>query len=335
MSLFINNRKNLADGLHQTRSSYIKPDPKAKRGKSMAGRVAIIALLLVISLVVIVFLGSPTCVNGVCGKPFLQHLGPVVGMDLLLFGALLTIVGWIEFSLSEIIKGIPTSKIEGAAAGLNEISASFIPEGGEEMVSPLSNTKCIYYSLQLERLVRNKNSSNWVGCGWASYGMPALLTDGTGYLAVDLSDADLKFPARIYYPYDPEGKQLNTMSSEGKALRNAFATGRVKDELANISMQYNANMDMFTFQIGFGEPMRLVESVAPTNTPFFVIGRIDADLGKREDKPVKMMSYDPRTKLLSVRDQSKKTIERNDELLSLGSLGFGILILLAGFALVF
>jgi hypothetical protein len=90
---------------------------------------------------------------------------------------------------------------------------------------------------------------------------------------------------------------------------------------------------MFNMQIGFGEPMRLIESVAPTNTPFFVMGRISADLGRLNDKPVKMMSYDPRTKLLTVRDQSKKAIERNDELLSFGAFGIGIIFLLAGFAL--
>ena len=179
-----------------TRCSYLTPDAVYKRGQSILGRMPIIIILFVVSLVIMFFLGAPNG-NGVDVVP---NILPYLAGDVLLFGALFVVGGWMEFRLMQTIDDIPTINIEGAAEGLNEINAQFIPETSNPLLSPMSKQNCIYYQATIEEYVHRGKNSYWIPCGEFSNGIPAMMTDGTGYLAVPLDEADININTTFYYP---------------------------------------------------------------------------------------------------------------------------------------
>ena len=305
----------------QTKSSYIDKNPQgSKKGVSILGRVPLLFVLLFASLLLLLYIdqGSSSSIS-------------FFAVDFIVFGALFIVVGWLEFSLTQTIKDIPTIKIDAAAAGLTEVNAAFVPEKDSELVSLMSKQKCVFYRIDLQEYVHAGKSRSWEAYRSASEGISAMLTDGTGYLAIDLSDADTDFAARCYYPTNSKGQEIRSGMPEGKMLYDAFDNGATLNNFSNIGVTFSANEGgVFGVNMFGGDPMRIVETVIPTNSQFFAIGRISDVVGKLGDKPVKIMSYDPSTKLLSVQRGSKAGIEKTDSKLTFVSFGIGILLLVWG-----
>lgn len=307
-------------GLSSTNSSYIKDAGESKRGASIYGHVPLVIALFLVSVVLIIWALS----SGNNGQQQTSNPWPIVAGDCMLFGIIFILEGWLEFSLSETIKDIPTIKIDAAAAGLNEISASFTPEAGGPLISLMSKQKCIYYSTTLERYVSAGRNSYWAPCGWAGNAVPALLTDGTGYLAIDLADADMDFGATIYYPNNAQNQLVKTWMMEGQSLIALFSEQNVSQaSLANLGIAFSWQ-EGSNFTIFEGEQLRLAETVIPVDAAYFVMGRISDIAGNVNSKPVKIMSIDPSTKILTVRTKPKASIEGRDMLLTFASFGIGI-----------
>ena len=305
-------------GLGQTRSSLISQKERIyRKGRSSYGNIITIFALFAISFVVITFLVAISISSSYI---IVYNVWSWFAGDFVIFGFLFIVNGWIEFSRSNMIKDIPTIKINAAGAGVNEINATFMPENGDGLVSPLSHQKCIFYKLTYQRYVQGYNpgtyvpvsflnvfmnafgslqgrsSRHWENYRYASRGVPALLADGSGYLAVDLQNADIDFPNSYYYPDNETG-----MFGIGGELTLA----RVGDK-------------------------RIIENVIPTNKQYFVMGRVSDMLGRLNGKPVKMIAWDPESKLLTVRDQSKGRIGMIYTMLSIASFGIGVFFIIVG-----
>ncbi len=315
--------------LAQANSSYI-PDSKfiGGRGRSIYGRLPVIFVLFLFSLAIIFYLGSPGK-NG--SPPAIKNITPIFVGDLLMFGALFILEGWLEFSLEQTIRDIPTIKIDAAAAGLNEINAAFIQEKGDTITSLVSKQSCVFYRTALEKYVHRGKNSYWETIGSSVNGIPSLLTDGTGYLAIDLSAADINLNSLYYYPLNSKNQAVRSGMPDGVALQNAFYGGVTAEKLDGLKLEFNRN-GVVDFSLFGGDEMRVIETVVPVAVPYFAMGRIGEVVGRVGSMPVKLMSRDPQTKILTVRSQSKSSIESTDKRLSFISFGIGVLFIIGALA---
>jgi hypothetical protein len=231
------------------------------------------------------------------------------------------------------IDGIPTISIEGAADGLNEINAQFVPESGDALVSPLANKACVYYQVSLEEYVHAGKSSYWSPVYGISKGVPALMTDGTGYLALPLDDADINNKPAFYYPKNAKEQIVRSATPEGKALAAAFQGDLTSKSFMGMGINFEHNLNaVIDFSIFAGAEMRIIESAIPVDANYFVMGRVADSSATLKGKPVKTMDYDGGTKLLTVRTESKTGIEKTDKTLAYCSLASGVILLLLGLA---
>lgn len=311
------------NGLIKTRCSYLPSDTPNKRGQSIFGRIPIITATFGFSLFLLFFWGSMG-ENG--APPMLEHIWLyIVACDLVIFGILLIVEGWTEFRLSQTIEDIPTSKIDGAAEGLNEINAQFIPEKADALTSPMAAKKCVYYQITLEKYIHAGKQSRWEACIEIEKGVPTLLTDGTGYLALPLYDADLNERVNFYYPKNAKGQIVENTMPEGMSLMSLFQSDPTSKSIAGLELTFgekeaiDPSLDPFTR----ANELRVSEIVLPVGTNYFVMGRVANTAGILDGKPIKIMDYDRGTKLLSVRTESKAGIETFDKRLSYFALALG------------
>ncbi len=312
--------------LTTTRSSYVKGG--GTPGGSIYGKMPAFVVLFLFSLGILIFLGLPGK-NG--GPPIISDIWPLMAEDCLFFGALFIIGGWLEFSLSQAIKDIPTIKIDAAAAGVNEINAAFVPEKGSPLTSLMSQQKCIFYRATLEQYVHQGKSSAWVPCGVVGGGVPSLLTDGSGYIAVDLIAANINMPTNIFYPHIASGQLVRSAMPEGMSLMMAFGGTPTPSSISKLGITFSKTVGD-SFSMFSGDEMRITEVVIPINEPYFVMGRVSDVAGRLNNKPVKVMSYDPGTHMLSVRMESKTKLEGTDNSIAFLAFAFGIALILVGLA---
>lgn len=70
--------------------------------------------------------------------------------------------GFRDLKFKRIIQNIPTSKINTGAVGTNvEIKAHIISEKDKRVNSPISGVPCVFYSIEIQKLKRSKNSNYW------------------------------------------------------------------------------------------------------------------------------------------------------------------------------
>lgn len=78
------------------------------------------------------------------------------------FGLYWFFTGFRDLKEKRTIEDIPTSKISTGAVGTNvEIKGKIIVEDGKLITAPISNRKCAFYSMEIQKLVRQKNRSYW------------------------------------------------------------------------------------------------------------------------------------------------------------------------------
>ena len=93
-----------------------------------------------------------------------------------------------------LIENIPTSKVRSIAMGLVELQGTAIPE--LLLTGPYTKTPCVFYHIIIERLVRHRNSSNWVKEFDIKTEIPFFIHDETGSVVIDPRGADTDLPLR-------------------------------------------------------------------------------------------------------------------------------------------
>lgn len=300
--------------LTQTRSTFLTKEIIVDRhGGSTFGKVPVLLVLFVVTLIGLAFLG----------------ISILLELVSLIFGVLFIIAGWLEFSLLQTIEDIPTAKIAGAAEGLNEIQGLIVSENNKPLESPLSKQPCVFYQIELQELRRNKNNTYWVTTARFGKGIPALLTDKTGYLAVDIANADMTHGSSTRrYVVDQQNKIITSRQKEGKELYNYIKNAPNTLDISNIGIYVS---ETYEYKLTlFGSELSLLETPILINQNEFALGRV-IGLGKTLNGiPVKAMVYDKNTKRFSLRTESKNTLETADKILTYVSLGLGILLLIIG-----
>ncbi|MCK4903565.1 MAG: hypothetical protein KAS35_02665 [Candidatus Marinimicrobia bacterium] len=122
-------------------------------------------------------------------------LMPIGGI---IVGIILFFAGLKWFSYKRLIENIPTSKIRSIAMGLVEIFGKVIPIEKNLLLSPFSNTECVYYKYTVERWVKRDNRHHWQVVNSGKTSLPFKLQDNTGSVLIDPVGANIDIKTKTF-----------------------------------------------------------------------------------------------------------------------------------------
>ena len=310
------------DNFKKMRSSLFSNEFETKnRGKSILGKVPMLFLFFIITIILTYWIADSNN----------QLLLIYLIIDAVIFGVLFIIAGWLEFSLLQTIEAIPISKIEGAAEGLNEIQGRLIPENGDPLTSPMSKQKCVSYKMELQKYVRdsNVNVSYWQTISTVTEGVPTLIEDETGYLTIDFSKSDFScFKQTFFYAEDSNKKIIFDNSPLGQNLIQTFNAKKANFNPLEIGVTLSNSPNLTTKL--YGHELAINEVIIPFDQKIFAMGRVINTHKTFNGKPVKQLTRDSSTGVLSIRIEGKRAIEKKDKTLAYLSLTFGAILLITG-----
>lgn len=106
---------------------------------------------------------------------------PVIGIGA---GIYWFYTGFRDFKHCRTIENIPTSKIGTGAVGTNvEVKGRILHGEEKQLQGPVSGRDCVFYSVEIQKLVRSKNSSHWKTIDQFFSDAEFLLDDGSGAIA--------------------------------------------------------------------------------------------------------------------------------------------------------
>ncbi len=101
--------------------------------------------------------------------------------------------GFSRFRRKRLIENIPTSKVRSLAMGMVELSGKAKPSA--MLISPFSETKCVFYQYDIQEYRRSGKSSKWVTIASGnSFSCPFYLDDGTGSVLIFPSGSEITLP---------------------------------------------------------------------------------------------------------------------------------------------
>jgi len=116
-----------------------------------------------------------------------------ISFILIALSIFLIIRGFKRYEIYNILVNTPVSKIHIATYGLDKVKGRFIPYESQPLKTPISGQDCIYYSISIwYTYLESDGNRTYVRFRFVDgfdVGIPALFTDGTGFLAVDLEKA--------------------------------------------------------------------------------------------------------------------------------------------------
>jgi hypothetical protein len=259
---------------------------------------------------------------------------------LIALSIILIIRGFKRYTIYNILVNTPVSKIHIATYGLNKVKGRFIPYGSQPLKTPISGQDCIYYSISIwyTYLKSDGRSSYWVSnfVDGFDVGIPALFTDGTGFLAVDLEKApnievrtniieiipnssqdqkikspnfnDAKRISDEILPYIKYAANNNTQANLSYIKNYEFIigdsiTGNLKeyvlfDKLRDSILRNKSGVKIHLWKYEHQNHLYLVEQYIPINEDYTIIGGF-ADTGEMINmKPVKVTVPDMSTGIL-------------------------------------
>ncbi|BCS91190.1 MAG: hypothetical protein ARM1_0647 [Candidatus Micrarchaeota archaeon] len=326
---------------------YIPPHVSKNTSKSLATKIFLVYYISVIIAVILFMKNSNAFEIGV-----------------LLFGLLtgptLLYIGFKEFSKGQLLTSMPVTRIDSASYGLNKMEGTFIPYNAQSLKSVISNVDCVYHSLGVYYADEQYNGDGTTSIlvhpiEFFGKGVPTLLTDGTGYLAVDIAKMP-KFEAkgRIIYIKSIEGKGNIIGYRLGKAkewyeanlkqyIKDAYDNDTILD-LSRINGIEYVDLGFYRFNVKSflrmpdkaGDRLVLIELFIPTSDKYICIGSA-ADTGKTIDnKPVKALVPDPATHIISANIEGShgETSIKNLSKVGLAAILIGGILTIAAFVII-
>lgn len=323
--------------LSASRSNLFDPAMSmTKKGAKRLDPYRYIGIFLLVALVIAFFIFQAEFPKHLPPVPF-SVVAPYYGADFLLFGILLVLVGFKNFQMLNLIESMPSSKIESSAAGLNEINGVFVlADDKQALTSPISKAQCAYYDLTVQKWISAGKNSRYVSVAYYASGVPALLTDQTGYLAVDFPEADIDMQKGFWAPMLANNAVLNADNAEGQEFINFINSAKGNLDLSTRPMNFVPGGHSQAVGLGFnGGHIRVIESHLPLASQYFVIGEVRASTNFFNNKPVKLALVDPVSRLLSLKTKSKEQLEKQDRLGTYTALGIGVVLFLSGVGFLF
>ena len=182
----------------------------------------------------------------------------------LLFGALLAFIGVLAMVLFALgartrwrryrqITDTVTSSIGRLRSGVFEVQGKVRPSA-ERLVSPLSQTPCVYYRFVVQERRQRRKKSVLLTLVDDTQTVPCVLDDGTGTVVVPLDGADLHLRR-------DHAARSGVLNDPPEALRTTLAK----------------RYELETQGLVFNKSMTYAETVVAPGDTLFVLGTVEAD----------------------------------------------------------
>jgi hypothetical protein len=185
------------------------------------------------------------------------------------FGGALTYAGVQQYLLSEKIKNTPTSKVRSAAAGLVELFGK--AKCKDEIFSPISKAKCIYWSVNCEYYYHHKKSSGWRTFYSRSSSAQFYLEDDTGKMLVEPKNAQITIPSDLRSQGHLSDKALFGLLPQKQLDSKVMAWMDSDPAVKSAFSGYG------------GTELRVTESFIAEGDPLFVLGSAEPIPGSMSD----------------------------------------------------
>ncbi len=306
-------------GLLKTRASLIRDSAiPEKHGQDIFGKAGIVFIIFVI----------------VLGLEILADLElTIILWTIALFGVAFIAVGFMEFSLLQVIETMPMATVDSAAVGLNQFNGRVFPEDHVPLCAPISKRNCVFYQMELQIVIRNRDGNYWTTISRYTDGKPTLFTDDTGVMAIDLANADIKEEGRWIrrWVVNSNGVIVKRNSTLGEAMTRYFNT--VPKNFDNLPMGMRlSETAAWTPQIP-GSPMAVFENPILAGQNGFAIGRLVNMVRPKRGLAGKALIYDMPTGILSFRTEWKRVIIKRARTSTVVSMVSGMLMLICSLTL--
>jgi uncharacterized membrane protein len=154
---------------------------------------------------------------------------------LILISIFLIVRGFNRYVIHNILNNTPVSKIHIATYGLDKVKGRFVPYRSQPLKTPISGQDCIYYSISTWYIHLRSYNPEYYFVDSFSAGIPALFTDGSGFLAVDLEKAPIVEVRTNIIEIIPNNSQNHKIK-----ISNFNDAKRVSDEILQY-IKYAAN----------------------------------------------------------------------------------------------
>ena len=159
------------------------------------------------------------------------------------------------------IKNTPTSKVEAVAIGLIELSGKALCQ--QDMASPITKNKCIYWKLQGEYYQSGKHGG-WRNIYNDSSTNTFYLKDETGKILVDPNGAQVDIPSDNLFQGYYSGKGFFGMSHTQMDSRAvAFIDTLPPEKQRSFLNHRNENLKIIEYLIAEGDPLYVLGSAEP------------------------------------------------------------------------
>ncbi|MEM4072254.1 MAG: hypothetical protein QXL63_02870 [Candidatus Micrarchaeaceae archaeon] len=325
------------------------------------------ALLLFLPIIILFVIYNPNSSNNTPAvTPPMTQIYATLLFSFVASGLILLYVGFKVFSRDQLLSSIPVSRIDVATYNLNKMQGTFMPYNAQPLKSPISNADCIHFAATIYVVfytgTGRSQRINVVPVGSIGKGVPALFTDNSGYLAVDLQKApDVDAVARLIEVI-PKNKNFSAsvVAAFGYANPEIIKRGRqIAEEimpLLNEAAKSNTSANLLQLQdfdfkprfagkiinlkgsteelvrsfgsMGGGFTVAILETYIPSGSTYTCLGGA-ADIGKSIDnKPVKVFVPDQRSGAMAVHSGEAQKVAKGMNKQTIISLAFGVLLLI-------
>ena len=226
------------------------------------------------------------------------------------------VAGFRELKHTRTIQNIPTSKIATGAVGTNvEIQGKILRDANKILKAPISGRDCVFYSVEIQKLVQSKNSSRWVTVDQFFSDEGFILSDGSGANAmVYVNGATIKRKGRV--------KTFQARSSNMSELPTHLysALQEKGGQLKSFSLKETSWI--------FSKQYRFLEWSFPPGQSIYVLGVAHSGLRVNKKKKLKMKTFMEAKNQVQSSEELQERFDRNhDGFLDPDELEFGARIL--------
>ena len=227
-----------------------------------------------------------------------QFIFPVFGICA---GLSLYYSGFKELKSKRIIQDIPTSKIATGSVGTNvEIKGSIFIENEHLKTGPISNKPCAFYSLEIQKLVKTKDSSHWKSIDQIYSDKGFYVDDDSGATALVLVEG-----ATIKRKGSPEEFQTssNNFDQMPLNLRNALTLN--SNKLRNFKIK--------TTSWFFSGRYRFLEWRFSTGESVYILGYAESGLKIAKKKKLRLKYFMKGKKIIESNQKLKTRFDKNKD----------------------
>jgi hypothetical protein len=248
----------------------------------------------------------------------------LVPLVIMLMGFALAYAGASKYLLIQKIRNTPTSKVRSAAVGLVELFGK--AKQDKKLSSPVTLKPCVYWRIKAEHYHYTGKNSEWRTFYGRDTNDQFYLSDETGKMLVDPSEAEVNVEHDFFYQGHLTGKTFLGLIPQRQLDKIVLDYLKRDQKVADI------------FNRQGGKEIRLYEYIIRVDDPVYVLGSAAAQGGKvsstgHENLIIKKDEHD---KLMYISDKSEKELLSKMDLTSWALLiggimfaGFGVLLAFA------